>query len=134
MAKMGRPISIEINWDKLDGALEVGATLEEVAAQQGCSADIIEMRVKEMHGITYSEYSKQKRVTTHVALRRKQIQLALQGNVPMLIWLGKNKLNQSDKYENKVELIEEDKKSAEQIKQMASILLEKINGTGKGTE
>lgn len=31
-----------------------------------------------------------------MSLRRKQIQVALEGNVTMLIWLGKNMLGQSD--------------------------------------
>jgi len=36
------------------------------------------------------------RLETKQALRRQQIKVALSGNVPMLIWLGKNILDQSD--------------------------------------
>lgn len=32
-------------------------------------------------------------------LRKKQIQLAMQGNLGMLVWLGKQYLGQSDKQE-----------------------------------
>jgi hypothetical protein len=36
------------------------------------------------------------RALTKMALRKKQIEVALTGNVSMLIWLGKNLLSQSD--------------------------------------
>lgn len=36
------------------------------------------------------------RTLTKIALRRKQIEVALSGNTSMLIWLGKNLLEQSD--------------------------------------
>lgn len=36
------------------------------------------------------------RTLTKIALRKKQIEVALSGNTSMLIWLGKNLLNQSD--------------------------------------
>ena len=36
------------------------------------------------------------RSLTKIALRRKQVEVALSGNVSMLIWLGKNLLSQSD--------------------------------------
>lgn len=38
--------------------------------------------------------------TGHLSLRRKQFQQALDGNITMLIWLGKNLLGQTDKVEN----------------------------------
>jgi hypothetical protein len=38
-----------------------------------------------------------------VSLRRKQIELALDGSIPLLIFLGKNLLGQSDKVEEKTE-------------------------------
>ena len=47
------------------------------------------------------EYNFAKRIqkakmTTKQRLRRAQLEVALKGNVPMLIWLGKNMLGQSD--------------------------------------
>ena len=40
----------------------------------------------------------------NASLRKKQIQVAMQGNPQMLVWLGKNKLNQSDKSIQHIEL------------------------------
>jgi hypothetical protein len=38
------------------------------------------------------------------SLRRKQIQVAMSGNVTMLIWLGKQHLSQTDRQEARVTL------------------------------
>ena len=40
----------------------------------------------------------------NASLRKKQLQVAMQGNPQMLVWLGKNKLNQSDKSIQHIEL------------------------------
>lgn len=103
MAKMGRP-RIEIDWEEFDKLCKIQCTLEEIAGWFNCSEDTIENRVKEMHGITFSEYFKQKRASGKISLRRKQFQTAQSGNVSMLIWLGKQYLNQSDKREENISL------------------------------
>ena len=45
---------------------------------------------------TFRESVTKGRVNTKVRLRQAQIKLALSGNATMLIWLGKQMLNQSD--------------------------------------
>jgi len=47
----------------------------------------------------YAEPYKRGIATLKQSLRRKQVNLALRGNVTMLIWLGKQWLDQSDKRE-----------------------------------
>ena len=47
--------------------------------------------------MTFADYYKQKKGHGKIAIRRKQFQTAMEGNVSMLIWLGKNWLDQSDK-------------------------------------
>jgi hypothetical protein len=97
--KMGRP-RIEINWEQFDKLCGLQCTLLEIASYFDCSDDTIENRVKEVHGITFSEYFAKKRGKGKIALRRKQYEAAIAGNTTLLIWLGKQYLGQSDKQEN----------------------------------
>lgn len=96
---MGRP-RIEINWEQFNKLCGLQCTLLEIASYFDCSDDTIERRVKETHGVTFAEYFAQKRGNGKIALRRKQYEAALAGNVTLLIWLGKQYLGQSDKQEN----------------------------------
>lgn len=76
-------------------------TLHEIASWFNCSPDTIEracLRDKKTH---FAEYFDEKRRRGHIALRRKQMQVAESGNVAMLIWLGKQYLNQTEKIEQK---------------------------------
>lgn len=94
--KTGRK-KIEIDWKEFDKLCALGCLLEEIAAWFDCSDDTIERRVKEDHGIRFAEYYRQKRGKGDIALRRKQMQVALKGDKTMLIWLGKNRLGQTDR-------------------------------------
>lgn len=96
MSKMGRP-KIDIDWNEFDKLCRMQCTLAEIASWFDCSEDTIERRVKETYGVTFAERFSQKRGVGKIALRRKQYQLATEGNVALLIWLGKQYLGQSDK-------------------------------------
>lgn len=97
-AVMGRP-RIEIDWDQVDKLLFIQCTQEEIAAFFECSIDTLNNRSKEVNGITFSEYSAQKRQKGRASLRRRQWQLMEAGNVVMNIWLGKQYLGQAEKQE-----------------------------------
>lgn len=99
---LGRP-RIEIDWKEFDKLCGLQCSLEEIAGWFNCSIDTIENRVKEVHGVTFSEYFKQKRSTGKISLRRKQYEAAMAGNTALLIWLGKQYLNQSEKVHQTVE-------------------------------
>lgn len=97
--KMGRP-PIEIDWKKFDELCKIQCTLSEFASVFDCSEDTIENKVKAAHGVTFSEYFKQKAGHGRASLRRRQFRKAIEeGNVAMLIWLGKQYLGQTDKQE-----------------------------------
>ena len=49
--------------------------------------------------MTFADIYKRLSAPGNVSLRRKQFELAMNGNVTMNIWLGKQKLGQSDKVE-----------------------------------
>lgn len=97
----GRP-KIEINWDQFDKLCGLQCTKLEIASYFDCSEDTIERRVKEVHGVDFAVYFEQKRGSGKIALRRKQYEAAMAGNVTLLIWLGKQYLGQSDKQENNI--------------------------------
>jgi hypothetical protein len=94
--KDGRPPK-QINFNEMDKLLNIQCTLREVASFFECSEDTIENKIKEEKGITFSEYAEQKKGSGKRSLRRKQFEIALSGNITMLIWLGKQYLDQSDK-------------------------------------
>ena len=98
----GRPRK-KLDWKIIEGQATVGATQEEIAAYFECDPDTLCRHCKKEYDITFAEYLEQKRGVGNVALRRKQMQAALAGSETMLIWLGKNKLGQSNKLETKNE-------------------------------
>ena len=87
--KLGLPVSkkpIEITNKSIDAACE-----------------IVEMRIREQFNSTFSEYRDKRKEPYRMSLRQKQKNVALvDGNVTMLIWLGKQELGQKDKIENDV--------------------------------
>ena len=92
---MGSP-KIHVDWEQFDSLCEIQCTLQEIASFFRCSEDTIEHRVKEKFECTFSELWKKKSAGGRSSLRRKQFQVALKGNVSMLIWLGKQYLYQRD--------------------------------------
>ena len=101
-AKMGRPRK-NIDWNIVDGMLTIQCTQEEICMALGICVDTIANACKREHGITFQEYSAQKRTAGAVSLRRKQYDLAVKkGDRTMLIWLGKNILGQTDKHDHNI--------------------------------
>jgi hypothetical protein len=101
---MARPIieleSIKFDgWDQLD-ALIIWASQEYCAEKLGISIETLATRIKEKSGLSFPEYKHQKKEPLRINLLKKQYDVAMAGNVSMLIWLGKNELGQKDKIEN----------------------------------
>lgn len=123
--KGGRPPT-EINWEALDGVLQLGARLIDCVDLVGVSDVTIQNKIKEKYGLTFSEYRELKMSKMRMKLLQKQYEVAMNGNVALLIWLGKQHLGQSDKQEivtdQKVNL----KMSAEEKKEMAKAYLKNI--------
>lgn len=107
-SKMGRP-TIEIDWVLFDYLCHLQCTLEEIAGAFGCSEDTIQKRVKEEYNVTFTVYYAEKSAFGKASLRRTQFKKAVQDeDVKMLIHLGKQYLNQSDKTEAKLNFPERD--------------------------
>lgn len=96
--KNGRPL-IQIDWDKFDKLCAIHCTLEEIAFIFDCSPDTIERAVKREKDMGFADYIKKASAAGKMSLRRKQFEIALSGNVAMLIWLGKQWLGQKEKTE-----------------------------------
>ena len=101
--KRGRK-PIEIDQGRLEGMVTYGATCLDCANEFDCSEDTIVNFVKKTYGMNFSEFSNKKQGTIRMKLRHKQIQMALEGNPVMAIFLGKQYLGQSDKVETKQEI------------------------------
>ncbi len=96
MAKMGRPKK-EVDFETIDKLCALQCLEQEIADFLGLSVDTIYRACLKNFGITFAEYFKQKRGHGKVALRRAQWQTAQAGNPALLIWLGKQYLDQKDK-------------------------------------
>ena len=93
--KVGRK-PLQIDWEEFDKLCAIHCTLEEMAVFFGMSPDTIEKRVFETYGVKFTDHVKYKRGLGKVSLRRAQFQAGLKGSVPMLIWLGKQILDQKE--------------------------------------
>lgn len=98
---MARP-KTEIDWEEVDGYLQAGCTGTGIAGLLGIHPDTLYRTCEADHKIGFAAYSQQKRAEGDDLLRATQFQTATSGNIPMLIWLGKNRLGQSDKMETVV--------------------------------
>ncbi len=99
--KLGRP-KVEIDFVECDTLCLIHCMLIEIADYFDCSEDTIERRVKSEKGMLFADYFKKRQGAGKRSLRRLQWEKAKEGNITMLIWLGKQYLGQKDKIENDV--------------------------------
>ncbi len=90
-----------IDWDRVDKSLIAGSNGVQVAAMLGVHPETLYDKCKEEKKVFFSDYMQQKRQEGNNILLGKQFELASEGDKMMLIWLGKNRLDQSDKKEIK---------------------------------
>ena len=89
---------IPVDWEEVDNLLKIQCTGEEIASFLDISYDTIERRCKTDKKMPFAEYSLLKRQGGKPSLRRAQWKAATEDHNPtMLIWLGKNLLDQKDK-------------------------------------
>jgi hypothetical protein len=93
----GRP-SMEFDITEVEKLGMLGATAPEMAAWFNCGLRTVERRMAKQDGEFRRAYEKGFG-RLKISLRRQQIESAKGGNVSMLIWLGKQLLDQADKRE-----------------------------------
>jgi hypothetical protein len=87
---------LDIDPEQVRKLCEYGLNNVDIAGFFGCDEGTIRKG--------FSEYLTKGRVDRKITLCRGQYLAAQEGNVAMLIWLGKNELGQSDKTETKHEI------------------------------
>lgn len=101
--KTGRPY-VEIDKDLFQKVLAIPfSTLENVSAFFDCSEDTIERWCKREFKVRFADLKTQKTEGMKLKLAGKQYEVAMKGSIPMLIWLGKQNLGQSEKVESKID-------------------------------
>ncbi len=101
MLAKGRP-SLEFDLSEVEKLGMLGATAAKVAAWFNCGLRTVERRMAVTEGEFRRAYDRGFG-RLKISLRRQQIELAKGGSVAMLIWLGKQLLDQADKREIKEE-------------------------------
>ncbi|MCU0797409.1 MAG: hypothetical protein MUF31_15925 [Akkermansiaceae bacterium] len=93
----GRPAK-EFDLGEVEKLGMLGATAGEIAAWFNTSQRTVERRMSAKEGAFRSAYDRGFG-RLRISLRRQQIEAAKAGNTAMLIWLGKQLLDQADKRE-----------------------------------
>ena len=88
---MARPKKYDIDTKQVVKLASYGCTVREVANFFGCSEDLIKK--------SYSHFMTKGKDEGKIRLRKLQWNAAEKGSTPMLIWLGKQILDQKDKQE-----------------------------------
>lgn len=92
----GRPRKT-LDYDTLDRLCAIQCTGEEIASVLDMDYDTLNKALKREQGIGFTDYFQKKSGPGKASLRRRQFELAANGNTTMLVWLGKQYLGQSDK-------------------------------------
>ncbi len=82
---------MKLDLDQVEKLARIGCTDQEIALLAGISESTLRRRCREALSRGRAALAK--------SLRRKQLELARKGSVPMLIWLGKQYLGQTDRQE-----------------------------------
>lgn len=95
--KVTRPIKA-IDWNKVDQLLMAGCHGTEIASHFDMHHETFYNRVSQEKGMGFTAYCAEKRAKGDSLLRAKQFERALanHGDNTMLIWLGKQRLGQSE--------------------------------------
>ena len=100
MKGRGQP-KADIDWDKVDELLICGCSGAEVAAELDIHKNTIYQRCKEDKGIHFSVYVLQKKQKGNSILKECQFNKAIgrssEGDNTLLIWLGKQRLEQQER-------------------------------------
>ena len=86
----------EKDWKLLDIACQYKHHEIDIANLLEVSMDTVERRIREKYECSFAEYRNKRLSKTKHNLFAKQVEIAMAGNVTMLIWLGKQYLDQLD--------------------------------------
>ncbi len=136
--RMGRPV-IDLNdlsftaWDQLE-ALIPWNSAGSLAEYFGVSDSTLRRRVSEHYGTTFEQVKAKCLEEIRNKLRHKQLEVALDGNPAMLVWLGKQYLDQKD--QSKIQNTHEIKTIEQIVKERKEVTNEQftaIESSGSGS-
>lgn len=93
--RAGRPEK-PIDWELVDKLLLAGCLGTEMAAHFDMHCETFYRRVEEKYLMGFTAYCSEKRSKGDSLIRQVQFSKALKGDNTQLVWLGKNRLGQSD--------------------------------------
>jgi len=99
--KLGRPKK-EIDFDTLEKLCELHCTRDEICDFLDIDDETLSCRLREQGYKNFSTYYEKHLGGGKVSLRRLQWLAAEKGSIPMLIWLGKQILGQSDRLDQNI--------------------------------
>lgn len=88
---------VPIDWIKVDKMLESHSDSVSIAEALNIHPDTVQDRVKKEYGMSFTEYAHSKKKLGKINIRLWQYQKAEAGDNTMLIWLGKQWLDQREK-------------------------------------
>lgn len=97
----GRP-EADIDWNLVDKMLEADCEGTEVAARLGINPATLYRRCEREKNVNFVHYLQEKKSCGNTLLKSKQFSQAMKGDKTMLVWLGKQRLNQKEKHDHNV--------------------------------
>jgi hypothetical protein len=94
----GRP-KLPFDIEQFEELCKIQCLEEEIAAVMKMSVDTLDRNCKSIYNKCFADVFAEKRKDGKSSLRRKQYLKAINGDTTMLIWLGKNMLDQKDRQE-----------------------------------
>ncbi len=92
---------IEIDRNIFEKLCDILCIKKEICSVLDCNEQTLTRWCKDTYKQGFADVYNRLSAGGKISLRRKQYEIAIAGNVSMLIFLGKNYLGQSDKIENK---------------------------------
>jgi hypothetical protein len=80
-----------INWDLVDTLATCGCNGVQIASRLGVCPETLYRHTVSEKNVTFAVYSQEKKASGDTLLFEKQFEVALDKNVTMLIWLGKQR-------------------------------------------
>lgn len=91
-------VEIKIDWNYVAELLEADCSGNEVASKLGIHSNTLYQRCKKDLNVDFVTFKAEKRASGDSILKMKQFESAIKDkNIPMQIWLGKQRLGQKDK-------------------------------------
>lgn len=93
----------KIDWTKVENLIVCGCSGVQIAATLGVHYETLYDRCLKENKRSWTEYSQEFWEKGNAQLHAKQYQMAMKGDKTLMVWLGKNRLKQSDKIESKID-------------------------------